>query len=286
MFRRGSLPHVEFLFSLRSHTLASNIGRTPVNTPHISFLVPLVVLLLGACQTKDPGTASDMQALQQQLAIQKGLLEGIQSDIERIKKVLEENRRHPSQLEDERQPVSSDDDYIRGRPDAKLTLIEFSDFQCPFCERFYRETLPLIDKDYIQTGKLRMIYRDFPLAGVHEHAQKAAEAAQCAGEQGKYWEMHDRIFANHTAMSVDDLKKHARELGIASDRFDTCLDSGAYAEEVQKDMADGQALGVQGTPTFFIGLTGKDNTIQGIRIAGARPYAVFKQIFDRFLEAN
>ncbi len=227
-----------------------------------------------------------MQALKQQLAVQQGLLEGIQSDIERIKKALEEGRRHPVQLEDERQPVSSDDDYIRGRADAELTLIEFSDFQCPFCERFYRETLPLIDKDYIQTGKLRMIYRDFPLAGVHEHAQKAAEAAQCAGEQGKYWEMHDRIFANHTAMSVDDLKNHARGLGIAPDRFDTCLDSGAYAEEVKKDMADGQALGVQGTPTFFIGLTGKDNTIQAIRIAGARPYAVFKQIFDRFLDAN
>ena len=254
--------------------------------PNSSFLLLLIVLLLGACQTKDPGTASDMQALQQQMAVQKGLLEGIRSDVERIKKVIEEGRRHPVQREEELQPVSSDDDYIRGQADAKLTLIEFSDFQCPFCERFYRETLPLIDKDYIQTGKVRMVYRDFPLASVHENAQKAAEAAQCAGEQGKYWEMHDQIFANHTAMSVDDLKKHARGLGIAVDRFDRCLESGAYAEEVKKDMADGQALGVQGTPTFFLGLTGKDNTIQGIRIAGARPYAVFKQIFDRFLEAN
>ena len=253
---------------------------------HSSCLGLLIILLLGACQTKDPGTPSDMQALQQQLAVQKGLLEGIQSDVERIKTVLEEGRRHPVQREEELQRVSTDDDYIRGRADAKLTLIEFSDFQCPFCERFYRETLPLIDKDYIQTGKLRMIYRDFPLASVHENAQKAAEAAQCAGEQGKYWEMHDQIFANHTAMSVDDLKKYARGLGIAVDRFDRCLESGAYAEEVKKDMADGQALGVQGTPTFFLGLTGKDNTIQGIRIAGARPYAVFKQIFDRFLEAN
>ena len=254
--------------------------------PNSSFLVLLIVLVLGACQAKGPGTASDMQALQQQLAVQKGLLEGIRSDIERIKKVIEEGRRHPFQPEGEPQPVSTDDDHIRGRDDAKLTLIEFSDFQCPFCERFYRETLPLIDRDYIQTGKVRMVYRDFPLASVHENAQKAAEAAQCAGEQGKYWEMHDEIFANHTAMSVDDLKKHARGLGITVDRFDRCLESGAYAEEVKKDMADGQALGVQGTPTFFVGLTGKDNTIQGIRIAGARPYAVFKQMFDRFLEAN
>ncbi|HET6675969.1 MAG TPA: thioredoxin domain-containing protein [Nitrospiraceae bacterium] len=254
--------------------------------PNGSFLILPIVLLLGACQAKGPGAASELQALQQQLAVQKELLEGIRSDIERIKKVIEEGRRHPFQLEGEPQPVSTDDDHIRGRADAKLTLIEFSDFQCPFCERFYRETLPLIDRDYIQTGKVRMVYRDFPLASVHENAQKAAEAAQCAGEQGKYWEMHDQIFANHTAMSVEDLKKHARGLGIAVDRFDRCLESGAYAEEVKKDMADGQALGVQGTPTFFVGPTGKDNTIQGIRIAGARPYAVFKQMFDRFLEAN
>jgi hypothetical protein len=102
------------------------------------------------------------------------------------------------------------------------TLIEFSDFQRPFCERFYRETLPLIDRDYIRTGKVRMVYRDFPLVDVRKDAQKAAETAQCAGEHGKYWEMHHKIFANYTTMSVDDLKNHARGLDIAAFRFDRC----------------------------------------------------------------
>jgi protein-disulfide isomerase len=264
----------------------SKTDRTPVKIRNCSFLVSLIVLLLGACQAKGPGTASEIQALQQQLAVQKELLEGIKSDIDGIKKAIEEGRRPASRQDEQPRPVSIDDDYIRGRADAKLTLIEFSDFQCPFCERFYRETLPLIDKDYIQTGKLRMVYRDFPLVDVHQDAQKAAEAAQCAGEQGKYWEMHDKIFANHAAMRVDDLKKHARGLGIAEDRFDRCVESGKYAEEVKKDLTDGQALGVQGTPTFFVGLTGKDNTIQAVPIGGARPYAVFKQMFDRFLEGK
>ena len=245
-----------------------------------------MILFLWACQAKGPETSSEIVALQQQLVEQKKLLEGIKSDVEGIKKVVEDVRRPPSQLDDQPRAVSMDDDYIRGQADAKLTLIEFSDFQCPFCAEFYRETLPLIDKDYIQTGKIRMVYRDFPLASVHKEAQKAAEAAQCAGEQGKYWEMHDKIFANHTAMSVDDLKKHARGLDIAADRFDRCVESGQYAEEVNNDVMDGQALGVQGTPTFFVGLTGRDNTIQAIPIGGARPYAVFKQTFDRFLEAK
>lgn len=259
---------------------------------HFSILAPVTVLLLWACQAKGPETATEpgkdlrpeIQALQQQLAEQKQLLEGIKSDVDGIKKTLEAFRRPPSQADDQPRSVSIDDDYIRGRPDAKLTLIEFSDFQCPFCERFYRDTLPLIEKDYIRTGKVRMVYRDFPMANIHKHAQKAAEAAQCAGEQGKYWEMHDMIFNNQKAMGVADLKKHAKRLGLSADRFDNCVDSGKYAEEVKKDLMDGQTVGVEGTPTFFVGYTGTDKTIQGFTIGGARPYAVFKEAFDKLLQ--
>lgn len=244
-------------------------------------------LLLCACQSKGPETAtapSEIQALQQQLAEQKQLLEGIKSDVQEIKKAFEEVRRPPSEPDDKPRPVSIDDDYIRGRTDAKLTFIEFSDFQCPFCERFYRETLPLIEKEYIRTGKVRMVYRDFPMANIHKHAQKAAEAAQCAGEQGKYWEMHDMIFNHQKAMAVNDLKMHAKRLGLSADQFEKCVDSDKYAEEVKKDMMNGRALGLEGTPTFFVGLTGKDKTIQAVTIGGARPYAVFKEVFDKLLQ--
>lgn len=250
------------------------------------FLVAVLLPVLSSCQAKDSGPSPEVVALQQQLAEQTKLLEGIKSELQGIRKSMEQGRRTAPEPDDAPRPVSMDDDYIRGRVDAKVTMIEFSDFQCPFCERFFRETLPLIDKDYIQTGKVRMVYRDYPLEGVHQDAQKAAEAAQCAGEQGKYWEMHDKIFANPQTMTVADLKKHARALGLSSAQFDTCVDSSQFAEEVKKDLADGQALGVQGTPTFYVGLTGKDKTIQAIPIGGARPYAVFKQTFDKFLQEN
>jgi protein-disulfide isomerase len=280
----GSVPNFDRPLSLGyPYTMTC---RTAVKIAYCSLLVPAIGLLLYACQSKSPGTSSEIQALQQQLVIQQQLLERIKSDIDGMKKVMEEGRRRTSQQDEQPRLVSIDDDYIRGQANAKVTLIEFSDFQCPFCERFYRETLPLIDKDYIQTGKVRMVYRDFPLVDVHKDAQKAAEAAQCAGEQGKYWEMHDKIFANYTTMSVDDLKNHARGLDIATDRFDRCVESGKYAEEVNKDVTDGHVLGVQGTPTFFVGLTGQDNTIHAVPIGGARPYAVFKQTFDRFLEGR
>jgi protein-disulfide isomerase len=129
-----------------------------------------------------------------------------------------------------------------------------------------------------------MVYRDFPMEQMHKDAQKAAEAAQCAGEQGKYWEMHDAIFQNQKAMGVEHLKKHAKGLGLTAEQFEQCLDSGKYAEEVKKDLRDGQAAGIEGTPTFFIGPTGQDKTVQAVTIGGARPYAVFKQTFDKLLE--
>jgi protein-disulfide isomerase len=258
----------------------------------VSILAALTALLLWACQSTGPETAaergkdlrSEIQTLQQQLSEQKQLLEGIKSDLAGIRKGIQEARPSPAQSEDEQYTVSIDDDYIKGQADAKLTMIEFSDFQCPFCERFYRETLPLIEKDYIRTGKVRMVYRDFPMEQIHKDAQKAAEAAQCAGEQGKYWEMHDAIFQNQKAMDVDHLKTYAKGLGLSADQFDQCLDSGKYVEEVKRDLIDGQALGVQGTPTFIVGPTGKDKIVRGVSIGGARPYDVFKQAFDRLLQ--
>lgn len=244
-----------------------------------ALVFSISLLLLVAC--KGGTDSNDMKALQQQMAEQKRLLEGIKSDVEGIKKVIEQGRRAP--VQDTERAVSIDDDWVRGRPEAKLTLIEFSDFQCPFCERFYRDTLPLIDKEYIRTGKVKIIFRDFPIDNIHKDAQKAAEAAQCAGEQGKFWEMHDKLFDNQKALGVNKLKKYARELQLSADSFDDCLISGKYAEEIQKDLVDGQEAGVEGTPTFFLGYTNKDKTIQGKPIRGAMPYNTFKQAIDKLL---
>jgi protein-disulfide isomerase len=168
-----------------------------------------------------------------------------------------------------------DDDHIFGDENAPVTIIEFSDYECPFCGRFYQQTLPQIKSNYIETGKVRLVYRDFPLS-FHPNAQKAAEAAECAGEQGKYFEMHDRLFEKGVSGGVDSFKQYAAELGLNADTFNVCLDSGQMASEVQKDFADGQAAGVTGTPGFFI---------NGKLVEGAQPFEVFAQIIEKELNS-
>jgi len=176
-----------------------------------------------------------------------------------------------------RRSVSVDDDPVKGSSNAKVTIVEFSDFQCPFCARFYSQTLKEIDEQYIKTGKVKLVYRDFPLS-FHQYAQKAAEAAECANEQGKFWEYHDLLFERQEEWSnggIQKFKEYAQELGLDSAKFNDCLDSGKFAQEVQKDSVDGQAYGVSGTPTFFI---------NGIEVVGAQPFSVFKQIIDNELQ--
>ncbi len=166
-----------------------------------------------------------------------------------------------------------DDDPVEGSADAPVTIVEFSDFQCPFCEKFYSDTLGQVRKDYIDTGKVKLVYRDFPLS-FHPEAEKAAEAAECADDQGKFWEMHDKIFENQETMGVASYKQWAPTLGLNSATFNKCLDSGEKAAEVQADFSAGQSAGVSGTPTFFI---------NGTAVVGAQPYSVFKQAIDAAL---
>ncbi|MEE8403602.1 MAG: thioredoxin domain-containing protein [Candidatus Hydrothermarchaeaceae archaeon] len=201
--------------------------------------------------------------------------------------------------------VSIDGDSCLGPEDAPVTIIEFSDYQCPYCAKFWSQTLPQIKAEYIDTGKVKFVYRDYPLTGLgHAYAQKAAEAAECAGEQGKFWEMHDKLFETQGELSslqkevsnstiegrtivtveirgvlryfdiTDDmarLKGLSQDLGLDTTAFDSCLDSGQMASEVQKDMQDGAKAGVTGTPAFFV---------NGIFLSGAQPFEVFKQIID------
>ena len=176
-------------------------------------------------------------------------------------------------LEDVNLDVSIDDDAIKGDINAPVTIIEFSDFECPFCGKYVAETYPQIVKDYVDTGKVRYVFRDFPL-DFHPDAQKAAEAAECAGEQGMYWEMHDYLFANQDYLGISYLKGFAADLKLDTDKFDECLDSGAMEEEVLADLLEGQSYGVSGTPGFFI---------NGKLISGAQPYEVFVQEIEAAL---
>lgn len=177
--------------------------------------------------------------------------------------------------------VSADDDAFLGDKKAKVVLIEFSDFQCPFCRRFWKEALPLLKKEFIDTGKIKFVYRDFPLS-FHPAAQPAAEASECAKEQGKYWELHDKIFEEQEKLGegtvqfgVSDIKKWAKEIGLNQNQFNECLDSGEYKSEVEKDAADGATAGVNGTPTVFV---------NGKKIVGAQPFSVFKAAIEAELK--
>lgn len=158
----------------------------------------------------------------------------------------------------------------KGPADAPITIIEFSDYQCPFCARV-NPTLDQIMKEY--AGKVRIVFRDFPLPS-HSEAPKAAEAAYCAGEQGKYWEMHDRMFANQQALGVPALKQYAVALALDTAKFDACLDSGKFASNVESDLEAGRELGVNSTPMLFI---------NGRPVAGAQPFEYFKGVIDEEL---
>ena len=170
--------------------------------------------------------------------------------------------------------VSVDDDPVKGEENAPITIVEFSDFQCPFCERFFKETLPQIEKEYIETGKVKLVYRDFPLREIHSDAQKAAEAAECADEQGKFWEYHNMLFENQEALKIADLKEYAVTLKLDTQEFNNCLDKSEKAEEVNADSKEGESYGVTGTPAFFI---------NGILVSGARPFEDFQAIIEEEL---
>ncbi|MCP3143775.1 thioredoxin domain-containing protein [Pyxidicoccus xibeiensis] len=159
----------------------------------------------------------------------------------------------------------------KGKEGAPVTIVEFSDFECPFCSR----ANPAVDQVMKEYGdKVRVVFRHFPL-DFHKKAPKASEAALCAGDQGKFWEMHDALFANQQKLDVPDLKKHAADLKLDSAKFDKCLDSGEKAAVVQADLADGKKAGVTGTPAFFI---------NGILLSGAQPFEEFKSIIDEELK--
>jgi len=162
------------------------------------------------------------------------------------------------------------DSIFKGDTNAPVTIIEFSDFQCPFCGRFYQQTLPQIEKDYIDTGKVKLVYRHLPLS-FHEQAQKAAEASECANDQGKFWEYHDMIFENQAALSDAIFSQWAQQLGLDVNTFNDCLDSGKYTSKVNRDNSDAQKYGASGTPTFFI---------NGQKVVGAQPFPAFQAAID------
>jgi protein-disulfide isomerase len=163
-------------------------------------------------------------------------------------------------------------DPFYGNEKAPVTIVEFSDFQCPYCQRAM-PTLRRIQQTY--GDRVRVVWKDFPLTRIHPQAAKAAEAARCAEEQGKFWPYHDRLFANQDALMVDDLKKHAQDVALDTARFNSCLDSAKYATRVREGLDAGTVLGVSSTPTLFV---------NGRVMPGAYPYEELAAVIDEELQ--
>lgn len=177
---------------------------------------------------------------------------------------------------------NSSDWHAIGKDSAPVTLIEFLDYQCPFCRRFHGETFTELKKNYIDTGKVRFVSRDLPLE-FHPFSLKAAEAARCAGDQGKYWEMRDALLANSATLSDDVIAKLADSLSIKIADFRGCLSTERYKGDVQKDSQEAAYIQIRSTPTFVLAKTGKDK-LEGVKIVGAQSYAAFQSLIDEMLK--
>ncbi|MCE9651902.1 MAG: DsbA family protein [Nitrosarchaeum sp.] len=206
----------------------------------------------------------------------------LNSAIVKLESKISENQQ-PQQANVKPTDISTDNDPIRGDQNAPITIVEFSDFQCPFCARFQTQTLPLILEQYVDTGKVKFVFRDFPIQNSHPNAMPAAVAAECANEQNKYWQFHDELFENQgvwNKMAITNatkvFKEFATKLDLNQDQFNSCLDSGKYIGEINSDLNDGRKYGITGTPGFFIG----NEKIGFVKVNGAQPFEVFKSVID------
>jgi protein-disulfide isomerase len=170
----------------------------------------------------------------------------------------------------------------KGNADAVVALVEFSDYECPFCIRHFKETMPLIEKNYISTGKILYVFRDYPIDALHPQAVKAHEAAQCGAEQDKYWPMHTTLFNTPDKHSVEGLEATAMKAGLDLTKFRECIASGRTTDGIRKTGDIATSFGAQGTPAFFIGVVDKaTNTVKVKRaLSGALPFAQFAQAIE------
>lgn len=177
-----------------------------------------------------------------------------------------------------------------GSESAPIVLVEYSDYQCPFCRVWFNQSEAQIVQKFVDTGKVQFVYKDFPLS-FHPMAAPSANAARCAADQGKYWEYHDKLYEAQTALdpsgstvqySVDDLKTWAKEIGLNEATFNACVDNNTHATEVQANAAEGQAVGVGGTPSFVVGLRNETGTL----VVGAQPYATFEAALNALVQQS
>lgn len=253
------------------------------NVLRAGLIVLLAMVNIGVHWTAAAQTTEE--TLRQELGQLKEGQEAIRKDIDEIKKMLQARLSPPQRpaAGPISGPVGIGDLPAKGTKAAPLTIVEFSDYQCPFCKRYTDQTEPGLMQDYVETGKLRYVFRDFPLESIHGQAFKAAEAARCANDQGKYWEMHDKLFANQQALQPEKLLEYAKAIGLKEATFKACIEEGKHADAIRRDIAEGGELGITGTPAFILGVSDGNQVKDAVRITGAQPLAAFKAEIDKRL---
>ena len=257
----------------------------------ISALAAILIVSTGSVLAQDGKEAEVRKVLpliQEQL---DALREGEQrliKEIEELKKLLQEkpgradyaaNPAMPNII-----PVNVHGEPFKGDGRARVAIMEYSDFDCSFCAKYAREIYPLIDEDYVKAGRIKYFFRDLP-AREHTNALAKARAARCAGEQGKFWEMHDRLFADQSASAGPDFTSHAQALELDTKKFNECLSGGRYVENIQLSVAGAKRIGILGTPAFLIGTVTEDGDFMRATkvLLGAEKYETFKSILDELL---
>jgi protein-disulfide isomerase len=234
-------------------------------------------------------TKQEIQDLREEVAGIKSGQDQMQKDLDEIKKLLQSGARAAPSAQPAFEPkeASVEGAPFLGKVDAPVTLMEFSDYQCPFCSRHYRQTMPTLVKDYVETGQLKYVMRENPIQSIHSRAMGASQAALCANDQGKYWEMHNIMFDNQRELAEENLKSYAATIGLDTAEFNSCFDTKKHENTVNEDLKDGQTLGIRGTPGFVLGLTDPDDPNKvnfTVFLNGAKPLPDFKSAIDSLLE--
>jgi len=235
---------------------------------HLAVLGASAALLVGALPARAEGITSE-QAQQ------------ILDELRAIRKNLEQRPVAPAPgtqaparpVDDKVSMPFTPGGYSVGKDDAPLVLVEYTDYQCPFCQRFHNDTFAQIKTNYIDTGKVRFVSKDFPL-GFHENAMRSAVAGRCAAEQGKYWELRHTMIVNASQLQADKIMGYAQNASLDVAKFKVCIESDKYKAAIDKDIAEGTAAGVTGTPSFVLGRV-QNGKLEGVRLVGAMPYATF-----------
>ncbi len=236
---------------------------------------------------------SDLETLRQQLERvlaeleeQREAISELKESVERLEQVSRAVKERRGQAEQPRMvTVSTDRRPFKGDVEAPVTLVEFSDFQCPYCARFFHDVLPALERDLIASGKLRFVYRHYPLP-IHAQARSAAQAANCAQRQGKFWEMHDWLFANQAALDGPAFARAGRDLGLDVAAYDACRESPEVKAEVERDIRDAVKAGVRGTPAFVIGRSEPNGTVTGEVAVGVHSIEAIREQVEALTAAT